>query len=150
MTFYPTQQTITTTFLPPPGDSLNPNLHALSLIAILYFPFKRSVPSTSLESHHITSHPPLSLHASGLGYSRRPPSPSFLFVARSVPPVPPCFHVPLCCRPRHISQPIWRVTYPAGLLFCLLLHCHAAFAFASLMAFPHFGRRGGKLVSRPD
>jgi hypothetical protein len=50
--YYLPYPTIATTF--PPGDNLNLNLHALSLIDILYFPFKRSVPSSSLESHHTT------------------------------------------------------------------------------------------------
>jgi hypothetical protein len=76
--------TITTTTFPsppPPGD--NPNLHALSLIDILYFPSNAQSPPPL--SNHTTSHPPLSLHALGLGVFPTP-SRSFLPFGRPLSP----------------------------------------------------------------
>jgi len=67
----------------PPRDNLNLNLHALSLIDILYFPFKRSVPSSSLESHHIT--PAVKPSRLGLGVFPTP-SLSFLPFCRPLSP----------------------------------------------------------------
>jgi hypothetical protein len=110
--------------LPLPRQSQSPRpqpRHPCNLLLTYntIFPFKRSVPSFSLESHHHT--PPLSLHALGLRYPT--PSPSFLS------PLSPSrsSHVPLCLPPLPTGsrrtahfQAVWQVTL-AGLLFAFAL-----------------------------
>jgi hypothetical protein len=125
MILLPTQQSPPPSFLPLPATisistfSASTPVQPILLTYNTIFPFKRSVPSSSLESHHHT--PPLSLHALGLRYPT--PSPSFLS------PLSPSrsSHVPLCLPPlptrsRRTAhfQAVWQVTL-AGLLFAFAL-----------------------------